>query len=137
MQKILFVYNADQGKLNAAIDSLHKFISPGTYQCALCSLTHGAFGMKKDWQAFLAELDAEFEFIHRDEMTARFGSALTGTDLPIVVQQTTTDESSPHAASHKFTVLISAAQMQKMGDDAEQLKTAIRTAITATPANQE
>ena len=131
MQKILFVYNADQGKLGSAIDSLHKFISPSTYQCALCALTHGAFGMKKDWQVFLAELNAEFEFVHRDEIEARFGNALAGLELPMVIQELSSGDQNAEAAGDNFTILISAATMQQMGDDAEQLKTAIRKGIEA------
>ena len=33
--KLIFVYNANSGKLSAALDIAHKIISPSTYQCRL------------------------------------------------------------------------------------------------------
>ncbi len=40
---LIFVYNADSGKLNVLFDVGHKIVSPGTYKCDLCTLTHGTF----------------------------------------------------------------------------------------------
>jgi hypothetical protein len=39
--KLLFVYNADSGLAAALFDSAHKLLSPQTYACNLCALTHG------------------------------------------------------------------------------------------------
>ena len=43
MMKLIFVYNAGSGKLNALFDMAHKIVSPTTYECSLCALTHDAF----------------------------------------------------------------------------------------------
>jgi len=45
----------------------HKMLSPSTYSCDLCKLTHGAFGQKQAWHQFLKDTSLEFAFLHRDE----------------------------------------------------------------------
>lgn len=73
MSKILFVYNADSGPLNALMDWAHKIASPETYQCSLCALTYNTLGMRQEWRAFIRGLDRQVEFLHRDELAARYG----------------------------------------------------------------
>jgi len=73
--KLVFVYNADSGLFNTLTDIAHKLISPDTYQCNLCNLTHGYFAAREEWTSFLHDLDAEIEFLHRDEYMARYPDA--------------------------------------------------------------
>lgn len=80
---LIFVYNADSGLFNTITDIAHKVISPGTYSCRLCSLTHSYFSVKKDWTGFLAGLEAELEFLHRDELNDKYG--ITDIDLPVIL----------------------------------------------------
>ncbi len=70
---LVFVYNADRGLFNALADTAHKLISPGTYQCNLCAITHGAVRMHQQWKTFLEGLDVPLEFLHRDELQAIYG----------------------------------------------------------------
>lgn len=65
-----FVYNARSGKVNALFDIAHKLISPDTYACDLCQLTHDTF---RENAAFTA-LKAEFpiELLHIDEYESRY-----------------------------------------------------------------
>lgn len=70
--RLLFVYNADTGLFNTLADAAHKILSPQTYQCALCKVTYGWFQERGAWRAFLDTLDADCEFLHRDELHARF-----------------------------------------------------------------
>ena len=72
MKKLIFVYNADSGKFNALTDSLHKLISPDTYECRLCELTHGFFSEKSEWSNFLKEQNFEACFLHRDEFVEKY-----------------------------------------------------------------
>ncbi len=72
---LLFVYNADSGLFNTLADIGHKIFSPSTYQCALCSLTHGYFNERSQWQAFVEQLDCRCEFLHRDEFRKRYPKA--------------------------------------------------------------
>ena len=66
--KLVFVYNADSGMFNTMADIAHKMLSPKTYNCNLCMLTHGYFSTRKDWLDFLQTLNIEMEFLHRDEL---------------------------------------------------------------------
>ena len=68
--KLIFVYNADSGRLNALQDSLHKLLSPSTYDCRLCQLTHSFFSERKQWREFIDSIDAECIFLHKDEFNS-------------------------------------------------------------------
>ena len=70
---IIFVYNADSGMFNLLADMAHKLLSPQTYDCQLCMLTHGHFGMHEQWKSYLDTLPVEFNFLHRDEFIKQFG----------------------------------------------------------------
>lgn len=67
MSKLLFVYNAKSDILNSAFDFAHKIISPKTYTCNLCKLTHSNFGEKKEWEEFRKKSSVEMEFLHSNE----------------------------------------------------------------------
>ena len=67
MSKLLFVYNAKSDILNSTFDFAHKIISPKTYNCNLCKLTHGNFSEKKEWTDFKEDSDNELSFLHIDE----------------------------------------------------------------------
>ena len=85
MKTLIFVYNADSGKFNALKDSLHKLISPTTYDCKLCELTHGFFAEKSQWSDFLKEAKFKAEFLHKNEFISRFESYSTHS-LPAVFE---------------------------------------------------
>lgn len=70
--KLIFVYNADSGLFNTVSDIAHKVLSPKTYSCNLCALTHGHFKIKQDWVEFLEQIDTELEFLHRDEFLKKY-----------------------------------------------------------------
>ena len=70
--KLVFVYNADSGLFNTMADIGHKLFSPQTYQCDLCTMTHGYFQARKEWKSFIDTLDIPTEFLHRDEFRRRY-----------------------------------------------------------------
>lgn len=70
--KLIFVYNADSGLFNTVSDIAHKILSPATYSCNLCALTHGHFKIKEDWVDFIKTIESELEFLHRDEFSQRY-----------------------------------------------------------------
>ena len=82
---LVFVYNADGGVFNTLADAAHKIFSPRTYRCNLCALTHSAAGTRKEWKRFLDGLDSPTEFLHADELKARYG--VTGIPLPAIFQR--------------------------------------------------
>lgn len=67
------VYNAKSGLKNGALDSLHKMISPSTYQCVLCKLTYGKFLEKPHWKKFRKQSKVQISFYHIDAFEAKFG----------------------------------------------------------------
>lgn len=70
--KLLFVYNANSGKLNAVLDALHKLFSPSTYPCSLCDLTYGTFSENSTWKNYRLNSSVEMEFYHKDEFISIF-----------------------------------------------------------------
>ncbi|MFX1380628.1 MAG: hypothetical protein ACFFA4_16215 [Promethearchaeota archaeon] len=85
-KKLIFVYNADSGGFFTGLkDTLHKTFRKSTYQCNLCAVTFGVFGMKKEWKNFVNDLDVpvefkkkdkfKFEFLHKDEFNERYNVA--------------------------------------------------------------
>ncbi len=88
-QRLVFVYNADSGVFNLFADIAHKIISPATYACNLCALTHTNFGMKKDWKAFLESLNRPLEFLHADEFRNKYKSGKV--ELPAVFAESDGD----------------------------------------------
>ena len=81
--KLIFVYNANSGKLNTLFDIAHKLLSPGTYQCDLCSLTHGALSEKKAWKKFRERTGLVMEFLHKDEFEQRHEKSF---DYPVILK---------------------------------------------------
>lgn len=67
MAKLIFIYNADAGLVNTALDIAHKVLSPDTYSCNLCMLTHDTFTERSAWQAFRESYSVPMEFLHKDE----------------------------------------------------------------------
>jgi hypothetical protein len=95
--KIIFVYNANGGKLNGLMDSAHKLVSPSTYSCELCAITHGFFGAKEEWKTFLNDLEIPVEFYHKDEWVN------TDLVLPIILSEN---------ASGDQRIMVSADEMK-------------------------
>ncbi|MCL6275078.1 GTPase [Muricauda sp. 2012CJ35-5] len=71
--KLLFVYNANSGKRNALLDTVHKVFSPSTYQCRLCDITYGLMTEKKEWKNFRKTSGIQMEFLHKDEFFMKYG----------------------------------------------------------------
>jgi hypothetical protein len=85
-EKIIFVYNADSGIVNALKDTVEKALHPDQYQCRLCSLTFGKVRIKSEWKRFINELPKKTQFLHRDEFINRFGDPGTGFPAAFTVE---------------------------------------------------
>lgn len=85
--KLIFVYNADSGFFNLLADMAHKIVSPDTYNCQLCMLTHGHLGMREQWKEYLESLDAQLEFLHRDEFLNKYGQHAAGLPALFVARE--------------------------------------------------
>ena len=82
--KLIFVYNADSGLANTVKDIGQKLFSPQTYDCLLCSLTHGTFRENPEWKAFRQNGAMEMVFLHRDEFEQQYDRKL---DYPVILRE--------------------------------------------------
>ena len=102
--KLLMVYNAEAGFMNGVMDSMHKLFSPATYQCSLCELTHGTFGMHQEWKAFIEQLNIPFEFFHRPDFRAAYPDLEV--ELPVILAE----------ENGAIRTILSAPEMKTAGD---------------------
>jgi hypothetical protein len=65
--RMVMVYNAEDGFFNALNDWAHKIFSPQTYECTLCQYTVGLTGMLSPWKAFIELQSFPTTFLHRTE----------------------------------------------------------------------
>lgn len=109
---LVFVYNADRGFFNLMADISHKMLSPTTYPCNLCALTHGAFSMRKEWREFLAKIKPPLTFMHRDEFRKEFKLE---DDLPaIYIQDLRTEELRPFIVAATLKTLTGLEDLKQM-----------------------
>lgn len=84
MEKLIFIFNANSGFLNTVADISHKILSPQTYSCGLCMLTHGKFSENEKWQHFRENSPVKMEFYHKDEFENRYGKEF---EYPCILSQ--------------------------------------------------
>jgi hypothetical protein len=86
--KLIFVYNANSGAVSAILDSAHKLLSPTTYDCKLCDLTHGVFSENKHWSTFKESSSIEMVFLHKDEFLKQYKSKwLPKYNFPVILSE--------------------------------------------------
>ncbi len=85
--KLIFVYNAKSNFWNKKIDFAHKIVSPSTYKCDLCALTHGNFGETEIWKNFREHSNFDMEFIYKDQFEKLYPNI--NTLYPVVFKKTT------------------------------------------------
>lgn len=85
---MFFVYNVKSDIWNKYLDNLHKIISPATYPCDLCSITHGNFSKKKAWKDFRENSDYGFIFMYKDEFLGAYSNLEDKSfSFPIIFQK--------------------------------------------------
>lgn len=103
--RLLLVYNADGGLLNAVRDTVWKTFWPKTYPCSLCALTYGWVAMRGAWRRFLDAQPHEKSFYHKDE----FADAFPELSIPLPAILTADGGAHPE-------VLVSAAELDALPD---------------------
>lgn len=84
--QLIFVYNANSGRINLYKDIAHKIFSPQTYPCSLCAITHGVFSENTRWKEFREQSGLEMEFLHTDEFQEKYRSKwLQKFDFPVIL----------------------------------------------------
>lgn len=105
---LVFVYNANSDLFSTVTDYVHKVLSPSTYACSLCALTHHHAGMKAKWKAFIRSLPCRSEFLHRNECIQSYPDHRQ-TALPAVLLK----------QDGALQVLLPAARLNSLHDVAE------------------
>ncbi|MGB3775407.1 MAG: GTPase [Leeuwenhoekiella sp.] len=90
--KLIFVYNANSGKLNLYKDIAHKIFSPQTYPCSLCAITFGVLKENEHWKTFRKGSDLKMEFHHIDEFNSKYRSKwLKKFEFPVILNENNED----------------------------------------------
>lgn len=114
--KLVFVYNSEKGFINGMMDTMHKWFSPSTYQCNLCAITHGGFGMHSEWKEFLDNLNMEIDYLGISDLKAQYG--ITAIELPAIFV----------SEADELSVLVSAEQINQ-AKTSEDLMATIASAV--------
>ncbi len=105
--RLVFAYNANAGLAAGLFDSVHKIVSPSTYPCSLCALTHGLTRMGPRWRAWLAALPVPPIFHHRPDFRAAFPASA---DWPLPLVATERDG--------VLTLVLGAEALNRLSDSA-------------------
>lgn len=107
--ELIFVYNAKHGWFHDLTGSIHKVVSPSTYPCDLCALTHGYSGMKKRVRQFLGQGRWDTVFYHLNDLPAELSRLLTecGGAPAVCVRE----------ASGNVVLLFDAETLSRFADD--------------------
>lgn len=114
--KLLFIYNTDGNPLQSLIDLGHKIISPETYDCSLCKLTHGPFTEFDQWKAFRKSVGVPMEFLHRDEFEHKYKTRF---EYPVILKK-----------NGETQILLSKQEIDKL-PDLDSLIEALRNNLPA------
>jgi hypothetical protein len=79
---LIFVYNEQSDVFSTVTGYIHKMMSPETYHCNLCKITHHNFGMKKEWVSFIEKLPFQFEFLNKDRFIQKYRNF--GIKFPVI-----------------------------------------------------
>lgn len=79
--ELLLVYNAKSNFGHKVFDGIHKIVSPSTYKCELCSLTHHQFGERKSWEQFRKNVSFPIRVLYKNEFLEEFGQNF---EFPVV-----------------------------------------------------
>lgn len=69
-------YLGTEKPIGRALEALHKVLSPKTYACSLCKLTHGSLQMHGALKNFAQEFNIKLEVIHLEEALNRYHLSL-------------------------------------------------------------
>ncbi len=85
--KLVFVYNADSGLMDRLLDNVHKIVSPSTYDCNLCAITHGKFVEDQLWKSYRESSKVEMSFYHKDEFLEAYKEEPAIHEFPVVFSE--------------------------------------------------
>ncbi len=106
---LVFVYNANSGKISAFLDSAKKVLMVDG--CALCTLTHGILGEKKEWKECREELGVPIRYYHRDDLSGIL-KRVVNERFPCILAQSGTN----------YTMLLEPEVLERCRGDIRDLK---------------
>ena len=109
INQLLFVFDANAGKWGAFVDSTKKALM--IKGCALCTITHGLMGERKDWQNCKEELGVPIDYIHKNEMDDDL-KRVSGNKLPRIIAR----------AAGNFFLLLGPEILERCGGSVGELK---------------
>lgn len=80
--ELFFVYNANSRLPSKVYDALHKVVSPSTYDCELCELTHHSMGARKKWKDFVVNSKIPLQVWYKDMFISNFHEKF---EFPVVL----------------------------------------------------
>jgi len=113
VDRLLFIYDANSGKIGAFLDSTKKLLMIGG--CALCTITQGILGEKEQWKECKVELGVPVDYYHRNDMPAELKTVVTG-HLPCIVAQ----------IGREYLLLLEPTVLQRCRGNVDDLKGRIR-----------
>ena len=123
MQKVIFIYNADAGRLAAMLDSVKK--AAGSEQaCSLCSITHGLFAEKENWATIDRSLGIPTSYFHRDDMPEPVSNFVRdqGLRLPVVLLESREGD---------YSVAVKPNELKACKGDPACLQTLLQAALNS------
>jgi hypothetical protein len=115
---LIFIYDADSGKLGAFLDSTKKLLMIGG--CALCAITHGILGEKNEWKECREELGVPITYYHKDEIPEFLKGKVAG-HLPCIVA----------LVGKIYVILLEPAVLKRCRGDVRDLKGRINYYLAA------
>jgi len=106
--ELQFIYNAKNGWANSIIDLVHKNISPETYQCNLCKITHGAFTENKKFKEFKKKYKITLWHIGDYELKYNRESA-----YPLIIFRDVSGNEVNRIESHTINEIKNVAELEK------------------------
>jgi hypothetical protein len=72
VKELIFIYNANSDLFSKASDFAHKLLSPHTYNCSLCAITHGNFSVHQEWADFVASFNIPVQFLYKNDFESLY-----------------------------------------------------------------
>ena len=70
--ELFFIYNANSTTTGRLFGAIHKIVSPSTYDCELCILSHHYFGARKIWTEFVESARVPVRIYYKDQFKQKF-----------------------------------------------------------------
>lgn len=117
MREYIGVYHADGGLAGELRYVAGHLL--GRTSCALCDITHSPIRRKKQWDAFVAGLDAPFRLYHRNEMPDDVAAVVALAGSPVVLSR----------SRDGLEVVLTAEQLDTLGGSVDAFAKAFHARV--------